>query len=241
MRAFPRDAVERLERWLGFRAEGVLGFGAEAVIVKGELAGEKVVVKYRVPKSYRDPRLDSELRRERTVLESRILSRAAMAGVNVPVPVLVYPEEGILVMTYIGGERLKDSMRGIEPGTLRNVFVEIGRQLGTLHSLGIVYGDLTTSNVILSPTRTPWLVDFGLGFFSNRDEDAGVDLHLFKRALESTHPLQAEDLFQAFVDGYAQIRGRETAEKILAKMREIRLRGRYVKERRARLSRAFSG
>jgi TP53 regulating kinase-like protein len=63
-------------------------------------------------------------------------------------------------------------------------------------------------------------------------EAQGVDLHLLKRALQSTHFLFWEECFQAVLSGYATVRGRETAEKVYEKIREIERRGRYVEERK---------
>jgi len=58
----------------------------------------------------------------------------------------------------------------------------------------------------------------------------GVDLHLMLRALESTHYGIAEDCFRSVVEGYSSVF--DMADRVLKKVEEIRLRGRYVSERR---------
>jgi TP53 regulating kinase-like protein len=221
-----------IEDRLGFSIESVLGIGAEAVLLKGSLSGQEVVVKYRLKKNYRNEDLDRILRYERTVLEAKLLSKAALTGVSVPSVVLVYPEEGILVTSFIRGERLKEYMGTAQPENLKKIFQTIGREVGALHEANIVHGDLTTSNVILTPAGEPVIIDFGLGFFSNRDEDAGVDIHLFRRAIESTHPSLLDTAFNSFVKGYREARGKEKTTQILRKVKEIRMRGRYVRERK---------
>jgi len=107
----------------------------------------------------------------------------------------------------------------------------IGTLIGQLHTHGIVHGDLTTSNMILTPFNKIFLVDFGLGEYSEELEIRGVDLHLMKRALQSTHHKSAKQCFEAIMNGYAKTVGKETAAKVLGKIHEIEHRGRYVEER----------
>jgi len=76
-------------------------------------------------------------------------------------------------------------------------------------------------------------VDFGLGEKTSELEDRGVDLHLMKRALSSTHFRFTEECFNAVIEGYSKVLGAETVEKVLDKIREIERRGRYVAERRS--------
>jgi TP53 regulating kinase-like protein len=63
-------------------------------------------------------------------------------------------------------------------------------------------------------------------------EAKGVDLHLLKRALQSTHFKFADECFKAVIDGYRSFSGADAAEKVLEKITEIEKRGRYVAERR---------
>jgi TP53 regulating kinase-like protein len=103
--------------------------------------------------------------------------------------------------------------------------------IGRLHNNGIIHGDLTTSNMILTPFGKIYLVDFGLGEYSNDLEIRGVDLHLMKRALQSTHYKFAKECFDSVTTGYVETVGREAASKVIGKIQEIERRGRYVEER----------
>ncbi|MEM0494755.1 MAG: Kae1-associated kinase Bud32 [Thermofilum sp.] len=219
-----------LQEMLDLKVRRVLGIGAEALLVEGDLNGLRVVVKYRVPKEYRDPALDTQLRRQRTSLEAKLLCKAAEAGVRVPDVVYVDGEEGVLVLSYVQGTRMKELIDRAHE-RVAGYARELGLMVGRLHEHGIIHGDLTTSNVVISGDSV-YLIDFGLGFFSKRVEDAGVDLHLFRRALESTHPGLVGLLYAEFVNGYREAREGERAEEVLRKAEEIRLRGRYVSERR---------
>ena len=56
--------------------------------------------------------------------------------------------------------------------------------------------------MILSKDKKIYIIDFGLGFISNKIEDKAVDLHLIKQALEAKHFQNHEKLFQNFKKGY---------------------------------------
>jgi len=62
-------------------------------------------------------------------------------------------------------------------------------------------------------------------------EPKGVDLHLMKRALQSTHYKHAKECFKAVMKGYGEAVGKEETKKVTAKIRDIEKRGRYVSER----------
>jgi TP53 regulating kinase-like protein len=63
-------------------------------------------------------------------------------------------------------------------------------------------------------------------------EARGVDLHLMKRALQSTHFKYAGQCFDAVIEGYTQAIGESVAREVLNKIGEIERRGRYVSERK---------
>ena len=71
-----------------------------------------------------------------------------------------------------------------------------------------------------------WIVDFGLAEWNATIEMMGVDLHLVRRALETTHWDRQTLMLKATIEGYSSIMGNET-EEVLSRMDEIRERGRY--------------
>ncbi|NJE42082.1 Kae1-associated kinase Bud32 [Thermococcus sp. GR6] len=187
---------------------------------------EKVIIKHRIPKRYRIKEIDEGLRKERTVREARVLHKAKEFGVNCPYVYEVDLRDMKIVMEFIDGERLKELLESVPMEERLNLCREIGRQVGKLHEAGIVHGDLTTSNMILRHGKV-YLIDFGLADFDPTLEAQGVDLHLLKRAMESTHYTWFEKGFEAVLEGYAEVRGREKAEELKAKIEEIESRGRY--------------
>ena len=207
--------------------------GAEAHIFVGKWLGRRVVVKHRVPKAYRHPELDRAIRARRTVREAQALHRAKEAGVPTPMVFLVDLGTATLVMELVEGTRLKELLasRGRE---ILWALEELGELVGRLHAGGLVHGDITTSNVVVAPDGSLVLLDFGLSEFSRELEKRGVDLHLLKRVLESTHHAVAREAWEAFLSGYRAVVGDEETASVVEKVREIELRGRWVAERRKR-------
>jgi len=188
---------------------------------------ERVIIKHRIPKRYRIKEIDEKLRKERTVREARILHRAKQFGVNVPYVYEVDLKDMKIVMEYIAGERLKEYLEAVPIEERLKFCREIGRQIGKLHEAGIVHGDLTTSNMILREGRI-YFIDFGLAEFDSSLEAQGVDLHLLRRAMESTHYKWFERGFEEVLNGYEEIRGSEKRKEVAAKLDAIESRGRYM-------------
>ena len=215
--------------------EGVrlIAKGAEADLwLDPDWNGRKVLIKRRGEKRYRHPELDRAIRRFRTIHEADIIHRAKEAGVPTPIIYQVDPEGMAIVMEYVEGEKVRDMVNRLGEKEREALFRLIGLQAGRLHMAGIIHGDLTTSNII-QVEGTVIFVDFGLGEISKEAEKRGVDLHLMRRMLTSTHFRHADELSAAFEEGYRRAMDAE-ANEALNRMREIERRGRYV-ERENRL------
>lgn len=206
--------------------------GAEASLFVADWNGRRVVIKTRLPKRYRPEKLDMTIRTYRTVHEPQLMSEAKKAGVSTPTIFQVDVAEASIVMEFIEGKQLKQLLGGFSQKEREKICTRLGELIGKLHRQGVIHGDLTTSNMILNPEGKIFLVDFGLGEKNTELEARGVDLHLLKRTLQSTHYQYAEDCFAAVVKGYAAAAGDDEAKDVLAKVREIERRGRYVDERR---------
>jgi len=213
--------------------EEVLSWGAEAIIVKTAFMELPAVKKIRVPKSYRCRELDISLRKRRTLLEAKLMFYSIKNGVPTPVVYFIDLVNTTIVMEYIEGKLLKEVISGKDPSSVAVFLEKSGYYTGLLHEAGIVHGDLTTSNIMIrEPAGNITFIDFGLGAFSKDYEDQSVDLHLFLRSLESTHYSIAYEAFKHFIKGYSKARGENIAKKIQSKIKEIRMRGRYVSERK---------
>jgi len=175
---------------------------------------DDVVIKTRIPKRYRIKELDRELRLRRTKMEAKIISAARRAGV--PTPIVLDVEEDTIVMERIHGIAVKNAMS-------EDVSREVGRLTAKLHKAGIIHGDITPMNLILSDGRI-YFVDFGLAFFDNKVEPMGVDVHVYFESLKASFD-DWEKLRDAFVEGYL---GEGGKEEVLVRAKEIEERGRYV-------------
>ena len=186
--------------------------GAEATI---SFEGS-TVEKRRNPRSYRHPTLDERLRRERTRAEARLTSDARRAGVPTPLLRDIDPRETRLTLQYVGDDDLRERLT-------EATVARVGRHLAGLHRAGIVHGDPTTRNVRVDTERDRvFLIDFGLGYYSNHPEDHAMDLHVLAQSLTGTAD-DADRLWAAVEESYRE----HGDEAVLDRLREIEGRGRY--------------
>jgi len=175
------------------------------------------ILKRRVEKKYRIPVLDKRIRRRRTKSEAKNLERAKSSGVNVPAVVSVDEKGYAIRMQYLKGDTLKDVIEG---GSDLSYVVEVGGILKKLHEANLVHNDLTTSNIIVSEDK-PYFIDFGLSFQSHRLEDKAMDLVVFKKSIEATHPQNAKMIWDKLLSGYCP------SAQILSRVKTIEKRVRY--------------
>lgn len=145
-------------------------------------------------------------------------------------------------MEWVEGQTVRDVLerrkgsKGEEAGSLMG---KIGMAIGRMHEVGIVHGDLTTSNLMIRGVHDEGmaegvgnekqdeeeivLVDFGLAGQSSQEEDKAVDLYVLERAFGSTHP-EAEDGFKEVLRVYGE--SYKGAKVVLKRLEEVRMRGR---------------
>jgi TP53 regulating kinase-like protein len=187
-----------------------------------------------MPKSYRLPEIDNELRKSRTNREAKVIQSMP---INAPKLYSVDNKAMKIEMEYIDGEKLSDVL---EKKDYRKICKEVGQMIAEMHRKDMIHGDLTTSNMILasgtkdkSYNRTQdktnqriekqkkdsvYFIDFGLSFFSTKIEDKAVDLHLLRQALESRHYTIYEESFKAMLEGYED-------KEVIKRLEEVEKRG----------------
>jgi tRNA A-37 threonylcarbamoyl transferase component Bud32 len=99
---------------------------------------------------------------------------------------------------------------------------EIGNKVAMMHNLGIIHGDLTTSNMIYD--KKIFLIDFGLSYFSEKIEDKAVDIHIFRQAIESKHHTVYKKAYKLFLEGYKQ--KSNNYDEIIKRLETVESRGR---------------
>ncbi|ORZ34838.1 kinase-like domain-containing protein [Catenaria anguillulae PL171] len=70
------------------------------------------------------------------------------------------------------------------------------------------------------------MIDFGLASTSTLNEDKAVDLYVLERAIRSTHPKLETLMLDAILGGYMREMDEEAGKAVMAKLEEVRLRGR---------------
>ena len=198
--------------------------GAEADIYQTKWQYSDAILKIRKPKKYRNPVLDSKIRKQRTIKESQVLSEVKSFGVNSPLVYFVNLNDSSIVMQKIPGTLIRD----LPNSKIIKLSTDLGKIVGTLHKNGIMHGDLTTSNFILYK-KMIYVIDFGLSQNTIKSQDHAVDLRLIKEILNSAHAKIIELAWKNFLLGYSSVIGKTKFVKVMKLVSEIEGRGRYAK------------
>ena len=193
--------------------DGLIAKGAESNILKSSYMDLPAVLKARIVKNYRIPEIDDKIRKSRCKLEAKLLSDAKRGGVRTPVLYDVDLADKSILMEEIDGVMLKEVIN-------KNLAYRLGCEIAKLHSANIIHGDITTSNIMISDDNIVFL-DFGLGRYSDLDEDRAVDLLVLKKSLQSIDFTKAVSYFDEVLRGYDN-------PKVSSKIKEIEHRGRYT-------------
>ena len=194
-------------------SDDLIAKGAESNIIKSSYMGENAVIKDRIPKNYRIAEIDHKIRKSRCKLEAKLLSDAKRAGVRTPVLYDVDLNEKSILMEAIDGVMLKDVIND-------DLAYKTGLEISKLHSADIIHGDITSSNIMLRDDELVF-IDFGLGRYSDLEEDKAVDLLVLKKSLQSIDYEKALSYFDSVLKGYNN-------PKIIDKISDIEHRGRYT-------------
>ena len=197
--------------------------GAEADIYVTIWNGLDSILKIRKKKDYRVHSLDMRIRTLRTIREAKMISEAKSFGITTPLVYFVDEKKCKIYLQLIKGKLVRD----LPLNKIIKMCTEIGKIVGTLHKNGIMHGDLTTSNFILSDQGLV-ILDFGLSQKTDKIDDYAIDLRLFKEVLNSAHAQIVEDAWVSFVLGYRKILGNILTEKVLSHVSVIEKRGRYA-------------
>jgi TP53 regulating kinase-like protein len=210
------------------RAASLIYRGAEADVYAAPWCGRQAIFKIRKKLPYRLDILDESIRSQRTVHEAEMLHRSKLAGVASPLLYFVDTVNSTIVMEFVEGSRMKDLVGSKEDASPAVLFEMLGRTVASLHSSGIMHGDLTTSNVIVSNGRLV-MIDFGLSIITRRLEDQAVDLRLIKETLTGAHSEVADEALEALFEGYGEVVGAAGLRAVLRQLRDVERRGRYAR------------
>jgi len=201
----------------------ILKKGAEADVYTSSWNGKKSVLKIRKEKKYRNSSLDTRIRKQRTIREAQLISYVKSFGISTPLIYFVNYKNFSIYMQYVKGKLIRD----MDEKSIPKTCLQIGMIVGTLHQNGIMHGDLTTSNFILT-SKHLFLIDFGLANRTEKPDDHAVDLRLFKEILNSAHANVMKKSWKNFITGYEKSVGKKHCKKILELVSVIESRGRYA-------------
>jgi Kae1-associated kinase Bud32 len=199
--------------------------GAEAIISVGSYLQDRIIIKKRLPKSYRHPDIDSKIRLQRLRREAKITNQAWKIGIKVPCVLGINRNEHILLLEFLEGDVLYEKLKLKSISKIQTIFSKLGSQVGILHHHDIIHGDLTVFNVIVDQSDDPWIIDFGLSIISNEMEPKADDLLTFFSTLKAIHK-EFEVLFHAFLEGY--LSRYPEGENTYEQMKKIQSRARYI-------------
>jgi len=197
--------------------------GAEGDLFLTVWNKQKAVLKARKEKNYRNSQLDNRIRKQRTIRESEIISEVKSFGISTPLVYFVDTKNCTILMQYITGTLIQD----LPKTKLTLICKKIGQVVGTMHKNGIMHGDLTTSNFILSHGKL-FVIDFGLAVKTKKSIDHAVDLRLFKEILNSAHVSVMKNAWKNFLQGYKIAVGISRFNKVTNLVSVIESRGRYA-------------
>jgi TP53 regulating kinase-like protein len=197
--------------------------GAEADIYVTEWKNSDAILKIRKSKNYRNPILDKNLRKQRTIKESQTIMEVKSFGIPAPLVYFVNLEKSSIMMQRIPGKPIHD----LPDSKVIALAKQMGNLVGMLHENGIMHGDLTTSNFIFFKNKV-YVIDFGLSQKTIKPEDHAVDLRLIKEILNSAHAKIMEKAWKNFLTGYKTVVGTSRYLKIIKLVSEIESRGRYA-------------
>jgi TP53 regulating kinase-like protein len=197
--------------------------GAEGDIYLTLWNKNSAILKIRKKKAYRNSSLDQRIRKQRTIREAQIISEVKSYGIGTPLIYFVDTDNCSIIMQNISGILVHD----LGNTELVRRCREMGKIVGLLHKNGVMHGDLTTSNFIVSKNKI-FLIDFGLAAKTTKPEDHAVDLRLLKEILNSEHASIMTRAWKNFLTGYKNEVGTTQFHKVTELVSIIESRGRYA-------------
>lgn len=198
--------------------------GAEARLwlIPNYLNGQSCVAKERFSKKYRHPSLDSRLITQRCKAEAKCLVKCRRAGIATPAIWGMHPP--VLYLEFVGDTTVRQYLQEAANANYDALATQIGTVVAKMHSIGVIHGDLTTSNMMKRDDSLV-IIDFGLARISQNPEEMAVDLYVLERALLSTHPeLEEKKFLPKVLESYKSECKKSDA--VLQRLHQVRLRGR---------------
>ena len=86
----------------------ILKKGAEADVYLSSWNGQKSILKIRKEKKYRNPSLDTRIRKQRTIREAQLISDVKSFGISTPLIHFVDHKKFSIYMQFVNGKLVRD-------------------------------------------------------------------------------------------------------------------------------------
>lgn len=228
------SAIQNMEAWI---AGERLHLGAEAEVVAGTWYGRPAIQKTRQPRTWRHPDLDRTLTRRRMTSEVKLMIWLHAKGASIPPIWDVDFEKGSIIMARVEGRQLIDVLQQ-ESEASEDLLRGVGTAIRSLHRNGVTHGDLSTNNILITPSGEARLIDLGLANMEYELEGYGIDLHVLHEILGASHP-NVKGAMELVLNGYSSLDEKlgtppkapggevPSAKDILKRLEEIKTRVRY--------------
>jgi len=176
-----------------YQIEARLGSGAFGQVHHGQ---DTVLNRHVAIKSLKKKYLNKH-GQEPLINEAKVLARLSHPNIVTLYELLETDDANHLVMEYVNGISLSERLKA-GPFSL-DEFLTIADKiicaLSAAHEKGIVHGDIKPNNIVLDQAGIPYLVDFGLSKFSNRDDELQTltSTEESSSSLEGTLPYMAPE------------------------------------------------
>jgi serine/threonine protein kinase len=130
----------------------VVHAGRRARVVRVHLGGRTIIRKEPL-----GPGAEAGLRHETMILELLRGARGVAQLLDSP----RYP--GALVLEDVGSASVADLTKPLAADELMALAVDLVRALAEVHGRGVIHGNISPSNIVISSRGDPYLVDFAMG------------------------------------------------------------------------------
>ncbi|HET9168389.1 MAG TPA: serine/threonine-protein kinase [Actinospica sp.] len=198
------------EEWVlpGYEHERVLGAGAtgRVVLARHTETGTPVAIKYLIKSSAMLPAFAGGFENE-----ARILSTLDSPNVTALYEYVEGPQGSAIVMELVEGATLRAVLRdegATGPEAALSVLKGSLLGLAAAHEAGVVHRDYKPDNVLLTPSGTSKLVDFGLAaHFGTTPAAAGTPVYMAPERFKSGAATAASDVYAATATFFECITG----------------------------------
>lgn len=166
---------------------------------------------FKVPTGNSQIGITSQEARDASRNEFTHLELAKKAGVEVPSPISIHPKTGVLQMQYIPNSTTLRAYNKANnsPVFQRTLAHSLLNETRRMHRIGLVHNDLHPGNILVTPNRKLFLIDFGLAQslrYSDRVETLASLKDEMSRVIKRALIINKIPAVQSEIENWLQVR-----------------------------------